>query len=72
MHLFLKAEPQKVGKEVQGDGALADAALEVVDRGLLGFFKIGHHDVLVLLHGGLDELFAVFGERDPACSQECR
>ena len=58
--LILERRTTESREELQRDGTLADAALELVDSGLLGFFKIGHHDVFVLLNGCLDQLFAVF------------
>ncbi len=60
LHALVLERGTAVGREeVQGDGALADAAFEFVDGGLFTF-QVFLHQVVVLLDGGLDQFFTPF------------
>ena len=60
LHTLVLERGAAVGREeTQVDGAFADALLDRGDVGLLSV-QVGLHDLVVLLDGGLDELFAVF------------
>src|SRR5690606_38730093 len=56
--LVLEGGAAEGGEEVQLDGALANAALEVFHRGLFAF-HVGHHQVVVLFDGGFHQLVVV-------------
>merc|ERR1719424_998110 len=55
--LVLEGGAGKHRHEGVAQGTLADALLEVLDRGLLAL-KVGHHDVVVLLDHHLEQLAA--------------